>query len=104
MQVIVEEIMKTKIDRGKAKKVVEETASRTVRFTIKMVKVIFIIIIIYTAVVTIYFFLKTPTPVKKLEEVATLSVAGFWAFFLGYFGWRLGQSIEVYLWDVRKKK
>lgn len=95
--------MSPKIDRTKAKKVVEETAAKTVRFTITMIKIIFILVIIYTAAVTIYFYINSD-PEVFLTNIATLSIGGFWAFFLGYFGWRLGQSIEVYFHDMRKKK
>jgi len=96
--------MSPKIDKTKAKKMMGETAAKTVRFTVTMVKIIFILIIVYTAFVTIWFFLSSPTPEKFLENIATISVGGFWAFFLGYFGWRLAQSIEVYFYDMRKKK
>lgn len=95
--------MKTKIDKDKAKKVVEETAFKTIRFTASIVKVIFVIIIIYTVIVSIYIFLTTDRTLF-LTSVATISVGGFWAFFLGYFGWRMGQTVEVYLHNLRKKK
>ena len=38
-----------------------------------------------------------------LENIATFSVGSFWAFFLGYFGRRLGQTIEGYLASMKKK-
>jgi len=87
----------------KAKKVVGETASKTVKVTITMIKIIFIIIIIYTVAISIFLFFKTDTE-QFLTNVATLSVGGFWAFFLGYFGWRMGQTIELYLLNLKKKK
>ena len=87
----------------KAKKVVEETAVKTFKVTAMLAKIIFIVIIVFTFFVTIwqYFFVKRE---QFLTDIATLSVAGFWAFFLGYFGWRMGQTIEVYFLQLKKKK
>ena len=67
----------------------------------KTVIVIFILIIAYTIAVTILGFIKSG--IDFLESIATISVGGFWAFFLGYFGWRLGQTIENYLISIKKK-
>jgi Trk-type K+ transport system membrane component len=96
-------IMKSKIDKVKAKKKVEETASKTVKITVEMVKLSFILILFYTIVVSIWFFLDEGVE-GFLKNVATISVAGFWAFFLGYFGWRMGESVEQYFIQIRKKK
>jgi len=95
--------MKARLDKEKAKKVVGKTASSTIKFTVKMVKIIFIIIIIYTVLVTLFLFL-TEDKQEILKNIATISAGGFWAFFLGYFGWRLGQSIEMYFMNLKKNK
>ncbi|UCF11864.1 MAG: hypothetical protein JSW06_07385 [Thermoplasmatales archaeon] len=95
--------MKTKINKDKAKKMVEKTASKTIKFTTTIVKLIFIIIVAYTIIVTIWVFLKTGAE-DFLTNIATISVGGFWAFFLGYFGWRMGQTIEEYFIQIKKKK
>jgi len=92
-----------KKQKRKAIEVVERTASTTYKATVTMVKVIFILIIIYTVIVSIYIFF-TSEKEKFLTDIATLSVGGFWAFFLGYFGWRMGQTIEVYLRSIKKDK
>ncbi len=97
------ELMITKLDKTKAKKVVEETAAKTVKFTMTLIKIIFIVVIIYTVAVTIWVYSREGLD-NFLTSIATISIGGFWAFFLGYFGWRLGQSIEVYFYDIRKKK
>jgi len=96
--------MKTRLDKERAKKAVEKTASKTVQLTFTMVKLVFIIIIFYTVSVTISIFLFSADREKVLIDIATLSTAGFWAFFLGYFGWRLGQSIELYFINLKKNK
>jgi len=95
--------MHTKIDKEKAMKVVEETASKTVKFTWTIIKIVFISVIIYTVVVTLLLFLQTGVE-DFLKNVATISVGGFWAFFLGYFGWRMGQISEEYFTKMRKNK
>jgi len=94
---------KRKTYADKAIKAVEGTATKTVKATITLVKLIFIIIIIYTIIISLYIFLTSDREVF-LTNVATLSVGGFWAFFLGYFGWRMGQTIELYLRSLKKKK
>jgi hypothetical protein len=89
--------------KRKAIKVVEKTAQTTIRVTATIVKVIFILIIIFTIFVTIwqYFFVDRE---QFLSTIAAVSVGGFWAFFLGYFGWRMGQTIELYFHNLKKKK
>ena len=89
--------------KQKAKKVVEETATKTVKATKTMVKVIFILIIIYTIIISIYLFITTD-PEQFLTNIATISVGGFWAFFLGYFGWRMGQTIETSFFKLKWRK
>ena len=79
---------------GKAKKVVG--------LTMTMVKIIFVIIIIYTGAVALWIFAHEGIE-SFFRDIATISIGGFWAFFLGYFGWRMGQSIEMYFYNIRKK-
>ena len=89
--------------KDKAIKVVEKTVSTTYKATITMVKVVFVLIIIYTYIISLYIFITSDRE-QFLTNVATISVGGFWAFFLGYFGWRMGQTVEVYLHSIKKKK
>ena len=95
--------MKTKIDKYKAKRVLETTAFKTVKFTVTMAKIIIILMLVYTVIVTIWIFLETGAE-DFLINIATISVGGFWAFFLGYFGWRMGQTVEEYFSHIEKKK
>lgn len=91
------------IDRDKAIRVVEETDSKTVKATLTLVIVTFFLIIVYTVIVSIYLFF-TSNREQFLTNIATISVGGFWAFFLGYFGWRMGETLENYLHSIKKKK
>jgi len=79
---------------GKAKKVVG--------LTMTMVKIIFVLILIYTAAVTLWIFYNQGIE-TFFTSIATISIGGFWAFFLGYFGWRMGQTIEMYFYNMRNK-
>ena len=94
--------MKTKIDKDKAKKIVKETASKTAKLTRTMIILIFGVMVIYTIFMTVYLIYSQGIG-DFLTQIATLSIGGFWAFFLGYFGWRMGQIIEEYYSQVRKK-
>jgi hypothetical protein len=77
-------------------------AKKVVGLTMTMVKIIFVLIIVYTAAVTIWISYNEGFD-NFFKNIATISVGGFWAFFLGYFGWRMGQSIEMYFYNMRKK-
>ena len=90
-----------KISPKKAVKVVEKTATKTVEYTIGILKWIFIILIAYVSIVTFLGYLYQGN--KFITDIATLSVGGFWAFLFGYFGWRLGQSIEEFFQSVKRK-
>jgi len=87
--------------KEKAKKVVKDTTKQTYRFTMNAIKIIFIVIIVYTIGISVYAFF-TGSEVF-LQNVATISVGGFWAFFLGYFGWKLAQKIEEFFIGVKDK-
>ena len=65
---------------------------------------IFVLLIIYISITTIYGYYVIRE--DFLQQIASLSVGGFWAFFFGYFGWRLGQAIEDHYINKRmiKKK
>jgi Trk-type K+ transport system membrane component len=96
-------VEKRKAYTQKVKKAVEETASKTVKVTATIVKIVFIVIIVYTIIISVWLFLNTDRQ-QFFTNVATISVGGFWAFFLGYFGWRMGQTIELYFHNLKKKK
>jgi len=96
--------MKTVFDKDRAIKTIEETASKTVSFTVTMMKIIFILIVVYSIAITLLISYNSGTDFNDfLITMATISVGGFWAFFLGYFGWRMGQTLEVYFYKLRTK-
>ena len=88
----------------KARQVVEKTTNKTIKTTMTIVKIVFLLVIIYSIVVSIYLFLTSEQKVDYFfTNIALVSIGGFWAFFLGYFGWRMGETLENYLQSIRKK-
>lgn len=76
---------------------IEKTAKKTADITVKFVKWIFFLLVIYIAVVTVLGYIASGT--DFLTNVATLSVGGFWAFFFGYFGWRIAEIVEKHFME-----
>jgi len=74
---------------------------KTVEYTGHLIKSIFLVLVAYISIVTFWGYISQGD--VFLANIATLSVGGFWAFFFGYFGWRLGQSLEQYFNSIRKK-
>ena len=60
------------------------------------------IVIIHSVLVSIYL-LFSPSGGNFLIYIASPGIGGFWAFFLGYFGWCMGQSLEEYFFHIKKK-
>jgi len=94
--------IKRKDYKQKAKKVVEETTQTTLKVTKIIFIFMFFVIIIITVVFSIWKVIYTKD--VNLEQIVTLGIGGFWAFFLGYFGWRMGQTIEISIHNFKKKK
>jgi len=94
--------MALKNPKKEAKKVIKKATIESVKFSKKLLIIIFMIIIIYTIAISIWTFISGGR--DFLTNVATLSVGGFWAFFLGYFGWRMGETIEEYFKNLKPKK
>jgi len=80
------------------KKQLKTIQQTTVKTTVHFLKWIFFLIFLYIGFTIVYSFWKNP---DFFEQVVTLSVGGFFAFFMGYFGWRLAQLIEE--WFKGKK-
>ena len=67
----------------------------TVKTTSHLILWTFFIISLYIIVTTAYgFYIQG---FAFLDGIVTLSVGGFFAFFMGYFGWRLAESMEGWL-------
>jgi len=80
------------------KKQLETIQKTTVKTTIHFFRWVFFLIFLYIAFTIIWGFWFKGN--EFFEQVITFSVSGFFAFFMGYFGWRLAEIIEEWL---RKK-
>ena len=87
--------------KRKAIHVVEKT---TLMVTKTIFIFVFVIMIIVTVVYSVYTFISSRNLADFLEGILGLGISGFWAFFLGYFGWRMGQTIELYFHNLRKNR
>ena len=84
----------------KAKKVVKETGKATYKTGSHLIYIGFTIIVVYTIVVSVFGFLSSGP--QFIENVNTLGIGGFWAFFMGYFGWNFAARLSNYLKELRR--
>lgn len=73
----------------------KQIQDKTVSTTMSLLRWIFLIILIYVVLTMLWGFWDRGG--EYIRDIATLSIGGFFAFFLGYFGWRLGQELEEWL-------
>jgi len=90
--------------KRKAIQMVEKTTQTTLKVTKTIFIFVFVVMIIVTVIYSIYTFLSSKNLASFLEGTLTLGIGGFWAFFLGYFGWRMGQTIEIYFHNLQKNR
>jgi hypothetical protein len=87
--------------KTKAKEVVEKTVVKTAKYSISFIRWVFFFLVLYISVVTAWGYFVSGD--EFVQNIATLSVGGFWAFFFGYFGWRMGESLEKHFSFRRNK-
>lgn len=68
--------------------------------TYGLLKWVFFFIFLYILVSTIGLLL---TNKEYIQQIVTLSISGFLAFFMGYFGWRGGMLVEEHFIKLSKK-
>jgi hypothetical protein len=66
----------------------------TLRYTIVALQYIFLIILIYIAGSMIFLFISNR--LEFITQIVGWSITGFFAFFMGYFGYSLAQHITIY--------
>ena len=84
------------------KKQFKKLHETTVKTTVSFLRWIFFLIFLYIGF-TIIFGLWFKG-MEFFSDVITFSVSGFFAFFMGYFGWRLAEIIEEWLKKTRGEK
>jgi len=63
-----------------------------------VVSLVFTLILVLIAITTVFAVIYQP---GFIRDIISYSIGGFWAFFLGYFGYRLGQILEEYFSKIR---
>jgi quinol-cytochrome oxidoreductase complex cytochrome b subunit len=84
----------------RTKKILKQKAKTTVDATFHFIRWMFFLLVVYISVVTAWGYLTSGE--EFLTQIIALSVGGFWAFFFGYFGWRLAESIEEHF-NIKKR-
>ena len=69
--------------------------------TYKVFKWVFALIFLYIVISIFSLFLSKRY--QFIEQIVTLSIGGFFGFFMGYFGWRAGQILEEHFNKISKK-
>jgi len=84
------------------KKQFKKIQETTLQTTVSFLRWIFFLIFLYIGFTIIYGLWLDG--MDFINSVMTFSVSGFFAFFMGYFGWRLAELIEEWLRKTRGKK
>ena len=74
------------------KKQLKTLQDTTVKTTFHILKWVFFLIFLYISFTIIWGFWTNRT--EFFNNIITFSVSGFFAFFMGYFGWRLAEIVE----------
>jgi hypothetical protein len=85
------------------KKKIDMIPEKTIEATKSALKYIMSIVLIYIVASTAYLIYMQRG--QFFNDVVIWSVGGFWAFFMGYWGWILAQSIsQSFMKKIKKKK
>ena len=94
--------LKFKIDKPVDKHIFFEIPTKTITITMYAIRWFLFLILIYIVIsVGMMFFTQS---FEFLKQIVTLSLGGFFGFFMGYFGWLLAQQITMWLSGKKKEK
>ena len=85
--------------KDKTRRIVKQSADTTISVTRHFVIWLFLILVVGVTAITILSYISSGI---DISTIASLGIGGFWAFFFGYFGWRLAEELETYF-KWRKK-
>lgn len=69
----------------------DQAVDTTIEISTHVVKYSLVVVLVYLVITMLYLiYTKRET---FFENIATWSIGGFWAFFMGYFGWLFAESI-----------
>jgi len=83
----------------RTKKTLEKTADTTITVTRHFIIWVFLILAVSITGITLVSYISSGV---DISTITSLGIGGFWAFFGGYFGWRLAEELETYF-KWRKK-
>ena len=91
-----------KTNRKLPKDIFCEIPTKTLTVTMYAVRWFLFLILVYVIIsVTTMFFTKS---YEFLQQIVTLSLGGFFGFFMGYFGWLFAHQITTWLSGKRREK
>jgi len=74
---------------------VEELPTKTLAVTMYALRWILFLVLVYIVIsTTVMFFTES---YSFLQQIVTLSIGGFFGFFMGYFGWIFAHHITTWL-------
>jgi len=89
------------IKKKPEKVTLEELPKHAMRLSLHGIKLLMVIILLYIIAGTI--ILLVTQGFSFLQNIITLSIGGFFAFFMGYFGWIFAESIMKSFNEKMKK-
>lgn len=93
-------MIEKRMDLTKTKHIVKKSADTTLHVTKHFIIWIFLLLSIGITLITLIGYISSGV---DISTIASLGIGGFWAFFFGYFGWRLGQEVEEHFrWRNKK--
>ena len=94
--------IRIKTNKNLSRNIFCEIPTKTLTITIYAIRWLLLLILIYIVIsVTAMFFTKS---YEFLQQIVTLSLGGFFGFFMGYFGWLFAHQITVWLSGKKKEK
>lgn len=76
--------------------------TKTLAITTYAVRWLLFLILVYVIIsVSVMFFTKS---YEFLQQIVTLSLGGFFGFFMGYFGWFFAHQLTTWLKGKKKEK
>jgi len=91
-----------KSDGKKISGILYKIPTKTLMITTYAVRWILFLILVYVIIsVSIMFFTQS---YEFLQQIVTLSLGGFFGFFMGYFGWLFAHQLVTWLKGKKREK
>ncbi|RLF54064.1 MAG: hypothetical protein DRN13_03235 [Thermoplasmata archaeon] len=91
-----------KLDRNRSKDILYRLPIKTFTITVYAFRWFLFLILVYVLIsLTVMFFTES---YEFLRQIVTLSLGGFFGFFMGYFGWLFAHQVVVWLSGKKKEE